>query len=79
MLGKNHLTFYKLYGYGKNVYPSQVFDLRFQVDQISPNKVQSFVVCRGATTNARLFMILFRHKEVKNSSDGNEKTEVINI
>ena len=38
-------------------YPIQVIDLRFQVDQINPKKIQLFEKDRGAIDEARLFMI----------------------
>ena len=58
----------------KTKYPIQVIDLRFQVDHLNPKKVQLFEEYRGATNNARLFMILIRHREIKMISDGNEIT-----
>ena len=60
----------------KNIYPIQVIDLRFQVDHNNPKKIQLHQEYRGATANARLFMILIRHREIKMISDGNEITEV---
>ena len=53
----------------KNKYPIQVIDLRFQVDHNNPRKTQPFEGYRGAT-NARVFRILFRHREIKMISDG---------
>ena len=52
----------------KTKYPFQVIDLRFQVDLINPKKFQFFEENRGAT-NARLFMTLFRHRQIKVISD----------
>ena len=49
----------------KNKNPFQIIDLSFQIDHINPMKVQLFEEYRGATNNARLFMILFRHRESK--------------
>ena len=49
----------------KNRYPIQVIDLRFQVDQMNPKKIQLYEKYRGATNNARLFLILIRHRENK--------------
>ena len=60
----------------KTKYPFQSIDLRFQVDHINPNKIQLFEENRGATNNARLFMILLRHREIKMISDGKKITEV---
>ena len=63
----------------KTKYPIQVTDLRFQVDHNNPIKIHLFEECRGATNNARLFLILIRHREIKLISDGNRVTEVIII
>ena len=41
----------------------EVIDLRYQVDHFNPKKFQLLEEYRGATNNARLFMILIRHKE----------------
>ena len=60
----------------KNKYPIQLIDLRFQVDQFNPKKMGLFEEYRGATNNARLFMILIRHREIKMISDGNKIVEV---
>ena len=60
----------------KNIYPIKVIDLRFQVDHINPKKIQLHQEYRDATANARLFMILIRHREIKMLSDGNKITEV---
>ena len=54
----------------KNKYPIQIIDLRFQVDHINPKKIGLFEEYRGATNNARLFMILVRHREIKMITDG---------
>ena len=60
----------------KNSYPIQVIDLRFQVDQINPKKIQLFQEYRADPANARLFLILIRHGRIKNVSDGNKITEI---
>ena len=54
----------------KNKNPIQVKDLRFPVDQINPKKIQVHQEYRGATNIARLFMILFRHREIEMISGG---------
>ena len=59
----------------KTKYPIQVIDLRFQVDQINPKKIQLFEEYRGATNNARLLMIISSHREIKMLSDGKKITE----
>ena len=58
----------------KNTYPIQVIDLRFQVDHIKPKKIQHFEEYRANPANARLFLILIRHKKMV--SDGNKITEI---
>ena len=59
----------------KTKYLIQFIDLRFQVDHVYPKKLQFFEKYRGATTNAILFMIRIRHREIKMISDGNNITE----
>ena len=53
----------------KNKYPIQLIHLRFQVDHINPEKIGLFEEHGGATKNARLFMQLIRHREIKMISD----------
>ena len=48
----------------KNKYPIQVIDLSFQLDQFNTKKIQLHQAFRGATNNARLFMILIRHRKI---------------
>ena len=60
----------------KNEYLIQVIDLRFQSYHIDPQKSQLFHEYRGATKNARLFMILIGHRKIKMVSDGIKITEV---
>ena len=54
----------------KTKYPFQVIDLRHQVDHINPKKIQLFEEYRADPANARLFMILIRHREIMMISDG---------
>ena len=60
----------------KNKYRFQLIDLIFQVDHINPEKTGISEEHSGETNNARLFILLIRHREVKMISDGNEITEV---
>ena len=61
----------------KKKYPFEVIDLRFQVHQIVPKKIQLFGDYRGATSILSLFMILIGHRENKITSDGYKVTENI--
>ena len=54
----------------KTKYPFQVIDLRYQVDHINPKKIQLFEEYRADPANARLFMVLIRHREIMMISDG---------
>ena len=78
-VGEELLNTFITYPDMKKKYPIQVIDLRFQFDHINPQKIQLFEEYRGVTNNARLFMILIRHREFKMISDGNKitKTTVI--
>ena len=60
----------------KTKYPIQVIDLRFQVDQLTPKKIQLFEEFRAAPLNAKLFFILIRRREIEMISDGNKLLEV---
>ena len=60
----------------KTIYPIQVIGLRFQVDHISPKKMQSFEEYRADPANAKLFIILIRRREIEMMSDGNKLIEV---
>ena len=60
----------------KTKYPIQVIDLRYQVDHITPKKIQLFEEYRAAPANAKLFVILIRRREVEKISDGNKLIEV---
>ena len=51
-------------------------DLRFRIHQTNPQKVQLHEGYRGANNIARLIMILFRHRDIKSTLDGNQITEV---
>ena len=64
----------------KTKYPFQVIDLRFQVDQIAPKKIQLFEENREVNSpnppNARLFVVLIRRRDKEMISDGNKLIEV---
>ena len=62
----------------KNKYPIQVIHLRFQVDHISPKKLQLFEEVRPELDNviARIYVILFRPRQVEKISNGNKIIEI---
>ena len=60
----------------KNFYPIQVTDLRFQVDHITPKKIQLFEEFSKDPDNERLFVILIRQRQIEIISDGNKIIEV---
>ena len=60
----------------KTKYPIQVIDLRFQVDHITPKKMQLFEEYRADRGNAQLFIILIRRREIEMISNGNKLIEV---
>ena len=60
----------------KNKHPIQVIDLRYQVDHITPKKIQLFEEYRADPANARLYVILIRRREIEFISDGNKLIEV---
>ena len=58
----------------KQVYPFQVFDLRFQNDHIKPNKIQLLKIIELILI-LRLFALLVRHREFEMVSDGKKNNE----
>ena len=59
----------------KIFYPLQLIDSRFQVDHKKRIKNELFDEHTGKFDNARLFIILIRHRETKKVSDGSETAE----
>ena len=57
-------------------YPSEIVDLRHQPDHITPKKIQLFQGYGTDPNNARLYLILIRHREIELISDGNKLIEV---
>ena len=75
-LGEELMNPFIKYSDVKDKYPIQVIDLRFQIDHINPKKIQLFEEYRADSANARLFMLLIRHREIEMVSDGNKITEI---
>ena len=48
----------------------------FKLIKQTQRKIQLFEEYRANTANARLFLILIRHREIKMVSDGNKITEI---
>ena len=57
-------------------YPIEIIDLRRQSDHITPEKFQIFHEYSADPDNARLFLILFRRREIEFIIDGNKLIEV---
>ena len=72
-VGEELLNPYISYTDMKYKYPIQAIDLRFQVDHITPKKIQLFEDYRANLANSRLFIILIRRREIEMISDGNKK------
>ena len=60
----------------KYFYPIQITDLRYQIDHLTPKKIQLFEEFSEDPGNERLFIILVRHRQVEMISDGNKIIEV---
>ena len=60
----------------KTKYLIEIIDLRHQSDHITPKKIQLFHEYGTDPHNARLFIILFRRREIELISDGNKLIEV---
>ena len=75
-VGEELLQPYISYPDMKYLYPNQITDLRFQVDHITPKKIQLFEEFSEDPANERLFLILIRHRQNEMISDGNKIIEV---
>ena len=64
-VGEELLNPFTSYTDKKNKCPIQVIDRRFPVDHINPKKNQLHQEYRVATNNARLFLRLIRHGEIR--------------
>ena len=58
----------------QNLYPIQINDSRFQVDHITPKKIQINEDYRGATNEARLFFLKTTRGEIEINSVGSKNT-----
>ena len=61
----------------KNEYPIQLIELRFQVDHITPKKIQLFEEFNTdpLNVNTRIFVIKVRHRQIEMISDGKRNVE----
>ena len=75
-VGEELLPPYITYPDMKYLYPIQITDLRFQVDLITPKKIQLFQDFSEDPANERLFIILVRYRQIEMISDGNKIIEV---
>ena len=75
-VGESLLEPYITYPDMKYFYPIQITDLRFQVDHITPKKIQLFQEFSEDPANERLFLILIRHRQNEMISDGSKIIEV---
>ena len=75
-IGESPLTPYISYPDMKYRYPIQITDLRYQIDYLSPKKIQLFEIFSEDPPNERLFIILVRHRQIEMVSDGNKIIEV---
>ena len=60
----------------KTYYPIQLFDLRFQIHYVKPNKARLFAEYESAPEHTNLYVLLMKHKEIEKVSDGNKKTGI---
>ena len=60
----------------KTKYPIEIIDFRHQPDHITPKKDQLFEENGTDPDIAKLFVILFRRREIELISDGNKLIEV---
>ena len=62
----------------RNRYPIQILDLRHKVDHITSEKIQPFEELNTDPTivNARVFVLLVRHRQIETISDGYKIIEI---
>ena len=75
-VGEDLMNPYISYPNMKYLYPIQITDLRYQVDHLTPKKIQLFEEFSEDPANERLFIILVRHRQIEMISDGNKIIEV---
>ena len=75
-VGEQLLNPYISYTDMKNFYPIQVNDLRFQVDHITPQKIQLLEEFSEDPDNEGLFIMLIRPRQIEMISDANKNIEV---
>ena len=75
-VGEDLMNPYISYPDTKYLYPFQITDLRYQIDHLSPKKIQLFEEFSEDPANERLFIILVRHRQVDMISDGYKIIEV---
>ena len=75
-VGEDLMNPYISYSDMKYFYPIQITDLRYQIDHLSPKKIQLFMEFSEDPANERLFIILVRHRQIEMISDGNKIIEV---
>ena len=73
--GEELLSPLKAYTDLKNFYPIQLLELRFQVDNLNPKKIQLFEEYKGAIKNAKYFVIILRHRDFEMLLEGKKSTE----
>ena len=56
----------------KNYYPTQIFNLLFREDHISPKKIRLFEEYDPNPVSTNLYVIFIKHREIKIISDGNK-------
>ena len=60
----------------KTKYPIQIIELRYQLDHITPKKIQLFQENGVDPENARFFLIFTGRREIELICDGKEFLEV---
>ena len=71
-VGEPILNLILAYDKKKRWYPFEIFDLRFQVDHISPKKIRLFEEYDDNPANTIIYKILILHTEYEMISDGNK-------
>ena len=71
-LGEEPLSPIIRYDQMNTYYPTQISDLKFQKDYMTPRKTRLFQEYDENPTQKDLYVILFKHREIKMISNGNE-------
>ena len=75
-IGESLLNSFLSYPEMKTKYPIGIIELRHQLEDMTPKKIQLFQEYSANPTNARWFLLLIKCRELELISNGNKLVEV---